>query len=184
MKPYVELDCDNVEAISSGIYDFIKNKTDVLTSGKSGWIFLDSKQLILHVPQLMEFFKKYKLYVNDSAITLINENFPLHVDPKPVIAKINFPVINTKGWINCWYEIADEEFATLPTYTTQFGHITEDISNIELKTLKLIAEYHDMVNPIVFNSRLAHSVIKNNPQELPRIIASFTFHNEPLELLR
>jgi len=36
----------------------------------------------------------------------------------------------------------------------------------------------------VFNSQVMHSVEKTTATEVPRIVASFTFHNEPLDLLR
>jgi hypothetical protein len=89
-------------------------------------------------------------------VTIIktNEHLPRHIDELPVIAKLNLPVINTKGWINRWY-----------------------VDN------KVVAEYADMPNPIIFNSQIEHSVEKIAPEQLPRIIASFTVHNEPLNLL-
>jgi hypothetical protein len=36
---------------------------------------------------------------------------------------------------------------------------------------------------IAFNSRIPHSVLKNTPATLPRIVASLTFINQPMELL-
>jgi len=183
-KPYVELHCKNVKEISNEIYNFLRDHTDVLASNLFGWKFLNSKELLASSSSLKKFFTERKLYVRDSAITLIDKDFPLHIDPLPVIAKINFPVINTDGWTNCWYDIADKDFSQLPTYTTEFGHITEDVSKVSTDKLSLAAELKDMKMPIVFNSRMAHSVIKNNPLVLPRIIASFTFNNEPLDLLK
>jgi hypothetical protein len=72
-----------------------------------------------------------------------------------VIAKINFPVSNTTGWANRWY-----------------------INN------ELVAELLDMAQPIVFNSQIEHSVEQTTTAEVPRIVASFTFHNEPLKWLK
>jgi len=50
--------------------------------------------------------------------------------------------------------------------------------------LELIAELHNLSKPVVFNSRLAHSVIKIDPAITPRVIASFTFKNDPIHLLK
>jgi len=36
----------------------------------------------------------------------------------------------------------------------------------------------------VFNSQVEHSVELTHATEFPRIVASFTFHNEPLHLLQ
>ena len=39
------------------------------------------------------------------------------------------------------------------------------------------------MQPIVFNSQIEHSVEKTTATEVPRIVASFTFYNEPLKCL-
>ena len=44
--------------------------------------------------------------------------------------------------------------------------------------------YTFLINDIVFHSRIPHSVIKLTPDILPRIVASFTFVNQPTHLLR
>ena len=153
MKCYVEFPCEDIEIISAKIYDFLQKHADIT---RFGWQFIDCKSVIKHVPELMLFFKKHNLLPRHAAITTIetNEHLPRHIDELPVIAKLNLPVINTKGWINRWY-----------------------VDN------QVVAEYADMTNPIVFNSQIEHSVEKIDPEHLPRIIASFTFYNEPLDLL-
>jgi hypothetical protein len=90
-------------------------------------------------------------------VTIVEEDIhlPKHIDELPVIAKINFPVINTQGWANRWYE-----------------------------NNQLVAEVLDMKLPMVFNSQVEHSVEKTTATIIPRIVASFTFHNEPLDLLK
>jgi hypothetical protein len=65
------------------------------------------------------------------------------------------PVLNTKGWSNRWFD-GDQ----------------------------LIDELVDQAQPIVFNSQIPHSVVQSGEVEIPRIVASFTFHNEPVELLK
>jgi len=156
MKCYVEFPCDDIKIISAKIYDFLQEHTNLLDTTRFGWHFIDCKSVLKHVPELMLFFKKYNLLPRHAAITIIetNEHLPIHIDEPPVIAKLNLPVINTKGWINRWY-------------------INNDI----------VAEYADMSNPIIFNSQIEHSVEEVSPESLPRIVASFTFHNEPIHLL-
>jgi hypothetical protein len=148
---------NNVRAISAGIYNFLQTETDLLNTKQFGWHFVDCKKLLDRVPELVDFFKQYKLLPRHAAVTIVSENkhLPKHIDELPVIAKINIPVLNTQGWANRWYE-----------------------------NDQLVAELLDMEQPIVFNSQIEHSVEKTTAIEIPRIVASFTFHNEPTELLQ
>ncbi len=156
MKCYVELPCDNINVISNEIYQYIKKKTDILDTTNYGWHFVDCKELLDTAPNLFAYFRKNKLIPRHAAVTIIteSEHLPKHTDDPPVVAKINFPVFNTKGWANRWFD----------------GDT-------------VIAELHDMDLPIVFNSQVAHSVDKTTATEVPRLVASFTFHNEPLQWL-
>lgn len=157
MKCYVELPCDNINVISNQIYQYVENKTSILNTTKYGWHFIELRELLDNAPDLLDFFKTNKLIPRHAAITIVTESdhLPMHIDEPPVIAKINFPVRNTKGWANRWF---DNE--------------------------SMIAELLDMKLPIVFNSQIAHSVEKTTATDLPRLVASFTFYNEPLEWLK
>jgi hypothetical protein len=157
MKPFVELECNNITMISQEIYNFLKEKTDIIETAKPGWHFINCADLLLQSPELLNWFKQMKLIPRHSAVTIVvdNNSLPLHIDELPVIAKINMPVINTSGWANRWY-----------------------VDNI------LVAELLDMSLPVVFNSQIFHSVEKTTAITIPRIAASFTFHNEPVGLLK
>lgn len=157
MKCYVEFPCDDITVISKKIYNFLETKTDIIANCLPGWHFVDCKDLLCDVPELFDFFKKHKLLPRHAAVTIVvdNNSLPVHVDEPPVVAKLNLPVINTQGWANCWY-VND----------------------------KLVAEIVDLPTPIILNSQIAHSVERRSDlAQAPRIIASFTFHNEPLGLL-
>lgn len=184
MKPYLKLDYEYTEAISSGIYNFVKNKTEILERDLRYWQFLDTQALLSHVPELTKYFSKNRLLVRDAAITVLYEDLKLHVDPLPVLAKINFPVLNTQGWVNRWYNIPFDSLQDCEIVETSFGHHTEKVITMLPELLTLAGEIFDMSEPMVFHSRLPHEVIKLTPATLPRIIASFTFHNEPIHLLK
>jgi hypothetical protein len=157
MKCYVELPCNNIDLISNQIYQYVENNTSILSTTNYGWHFVKLHELLDCAPDLLDFFKTNKLVPRHAAITIVTESnhLPMHIDEPPVIAKINFPVRNTKGWANRWF----------------------DNNNV-------IAELLDMKLPIVFNSQIAHSVEKTTATELPRLVASFTFYNEPLQWLK
>jgi hypothetical protein len=61
------------------------------------------------------------------------------------------------------------------------GSTHEDVSGLNLPEIDRI---DDLDKIIVFNSRIPHSVTKYVPTVLPRIVASFTFINQPMELLQ
>jgi hypothetical protein len=183
-KPYAEMDCPELETISAELYNFIKNSTNILADDLRAWQFTDTKLLLSTSPTLTKYFLKNKLFVKHAAFMVLYNNLDLHIDPLPVIAKINFPVLNTTGWVNRWYSLSDEQLKECPVIIDSFGQSKEDISNIPLEEMDLIAEVHDMNKVLAFHSRLPHSVTKLENATMPRIIASFTFFNEPLDLLK
>lgn len=157
MKHYVELPCDQIDVISEKIYKFLETVPGLLETQQFGWHFVDLGQLLKFVPELLDFFKQCKLIPRHAAVTIIEKDgdLPRHIDELPVVAKMNLPVCNTKGWANRWYE-----------------------NNV------IVAELLDICQPVIFNSQIEHSVEKVNDTPVPRIVASFTFHNEPIEILK
>jgi len=101
-----------------------------------------------------------------------------------MIAKINIPIRNTQGWVNRWYEYSDEDLAKLPRTSDKFGNDREDVSDLDINNLKILDEIYDMNKVVVFNSRILHEVINLTSTNLPRIVASFTFLNQPVGLLQ
>lgn len=184
MRPYAIIDVsdETVETIADEIYKYVLFSAPL--SKDLGWKFLDTVKLLSMCPTLVKFFRERKLLVRNSAVTVSIDDtqLPMHIDEAPVVAKINFPVAYTHGWVNRWYYIPDEELKLCPRIRNQFDKEIIDLSKI--KTAKIIAELEDMGRPIVFNSSIPHSVNKIVDEIIgPRIVASFTFHNEPLSYL-
>jgi hypothetical protein len=88
------------------------------------------------------------------------------------------------GWANRWYHIEPRVLQECPQHTNQFGNLVHDLSGIPQDQITLCDELLDMPWPIVFNSGRAHSVEMVDPVGVPRIVASFTFFREPVELLQ
>lgn len=179
LKPYHELECEELDTISAKVLTFI---TSELESDKTGWIFLNTKNLLSAVPELMKFFKKLKLHPMEASITILYDDLSIHVDTLPVVAKINIPIQNTKGWVNRWYHLDKHVLDNCPDIVDRFGFTKKDVSGVVDK-MSLIAEVPDQPKAIVFNSAYPHSVIKMNPIQVPRVILSVTFYNQPLEFL-
>jgi hypothetical protein len=179
-KPYYELKCDNLDVISKKLLNLIADKLET----SNGWIFLDNSTVLKSIPELLAFFKANKLYLRNSAVTILQEDLPLHIDVPPTIAKINFPILNTKGWVNRWYQVDQDILKNCPKIKDEFGNEKEDILAIPKSAIKLCAELFDFSNPVVFNSRILHSVDQLDEKQKPRVVASFTFLNEPLHYLK
>jgi hypothetical protein len=180
LKAYYELECKELDVISTKVLKFISDES---ITGQRGWIFLNTKKLLLAVPELMIFLKKLKLHPMEASITILYDDLPIHVDTLPVVAKINIPIQNTKGWVNRWYQLDKDVLNSCPDIVDKLEFTKKDVSGVVDK-MTLLAELPNQPNAIVFNSALPHSVIKLNPLEIPRVILSVTFYNEPLHLLK
>ena len=184
MKPYAELACDDLDIIQRDIYNFLLDQTELGSDEYKNWQFVETKKLITATPKLAKFFLRHRLYVKNAAVTVLYEDLPLHLDALPMVAKINIPIHNTQGWVNRWYAVSKETISQLPKIRNQFGSEQEDVSSLDANTLPILTEITDLNVPIVFNSRIPHSVIKLTATALPRIVASFTFINDPQHLLK
>ena len=89
--------------------------------------------------------------------TVYNESIhtDIHKDEPPVIAKINFPVLNTEGTYNVW-----------------FDDWANEIDRVEC------------TKPIVLRSDILHTVEIGKTAKFPRLQFSFCFYKEPLDLLQ
>lgn len=160
MKYYHILECDNQTLIARELHFFLNKPNGPLSLPViKFWNFLDKKTAfacLKECPTLAEWFDSLGLRVRDISFTVYNETVKTspHIDAPPVIAKINFPVINTADTYNVW-----------------FGDNDEEIDRVEC------------VVPIVLRSNIKHTVDIGDRAKFPRIQVSFCFYNEPLKYL-
>jgi len=185
MRAYHELAYNNTYQISSQVLEYLSTKTSLLVDKlETPWNFLDRNLVLESCPALQDFFKLYKLIPRDISVTICYKNLSLHYDAPPIIAKINFPVMNTLNSVNRWYTITDEDYASLPWIDDGLGHTHENVAVLPKEKLTLFAEYYGMKNPIVFHSRIPHEVVLLENTTSPRVVLSCTFHNEPIHYLK
>jgi len=160
MKSYFILDCPKQQSIANSLYDYYT----VLTAQKnieSFWNSLNRQQIqdYFSIPNLEinKWFSKLGLRVRDMSFTIYNEQIKtdVHTDAPPVIAKINFPVLNTQDTYNVWFD--------------QNG---KEIDRVEC------------VKPIVLRSDIPHTVEVGSSAKFPRLQFSFCFYKEPINLLK
>jgi hypothetical protein len=160
MKQYHVLECKNQKQIAKELHQFLNKPTGPLQMPVTKfWNFLDKKQTyecLQECTALSSWFDLLKLRVREISFTVYNEVIRTHphVDAPPVIAKINFPVMNTKDTYNVWFNENDEE-----------------IDRVEC------------VTPVVLRSNVKHTVEIGPLAKFPRIQMSFCFYNEPLKYL-
>jgi len=160
MKSYHILDCPQQQKIADSLYGYFKG----ITANKPPsqfWTHLSREQIInyMSIPNLplLSWFKSLDLRVRDISFTVYDEMLQTspHVDEPPVVAKINFPVLNTKDTYNVWFDENGNE-----------------IDRVEC------------IKPIVLRSNILHTVEIGEKAVLPRIQFSFCFYDEPLHLLK
>ena len=160
MKSYHVLNCKNQQKIADSLYGYYTGIT-ANRELKEFWNHLtrDEIQDYFSIPNnpTMAWFEELGLKVRDMSFTIYDENIStdIHRDEPPVIAKINFPVLNTSDTYNVWFD----------------DHSTE-IDRVECD------------RPIVLRSDILHTVEIGETARYPRLQFSFCFYNEPLHLLK
>jgi len=161
MKSYHVLECSDQQQISQQLYSFLSKKNGPLKKKNlKFWNFLHKKELFDCLKEcilLSRWFETLALKVREGSFTIYNEEIKTHphVDAPPVVAKINFPVLNTKDTYNVWFDENKKE-----------------IDRVEC------------VKPIVLRSDVLHTVEIGESAEFPRIQMSFCFYNEPMNYLK
>ena len=160
MKSYHILDCDSQQKISDSLFGYYVG----ITANKKPtgfWNNLTRDEIMEYfsIPNnpTKQWFDQMGLKVRDMSYTIYNEDIgtDIHRDEPPVIAKINFPVLNTKDTYNVWFD----------------EHANE-IDRVECD------------RPIVLRSDILHTVEIGKSAVFPRLQFSFCFYNEPLRLLK
>jgi hypothetical protein len=188
LKPYHQLDCadDLQKIISEKTIDFLKTRHDILNVTRpSLWNKLDTAEFVRAVPELLQYFKTFKLQLREVAFTICvsNENAGLHIDELPVVAKVNFPILNTQHSQNLWYKVPDRLMAQVKPIVNQFGSAYYNLSEIDLDQCQLIASV-EVLKPIVFNSQIPHMIDMSKCQSFPRVVLTCMFFNEPVDFLK
>lgn len=160
MKSYYILDCDNQQKIADSLFGYY---TGIVSNKKlkNFWNHLTRKEIqeYFSIPNnpCKLWFDGIGLRVRDMSYTIYTDQIhtDIHTDEPPVVAKINFPVLNTKDTYNVWFDEQNNE-----------------IDRVEC------------LKPIVLRSNIPHTVEIGKTATLPRIQFSFCFYNEPLHLLK
>jgi hypothetical protein len=189
LKPFHQLFCDPVlqNTISGKCMIFLRNQTDLFDDldNRPLWNKLDTVSLVKAVPELIAYFKTLDLKLKEVAITVCNstKNADLHIDELPVVAKINFPILNTKDSRNLWYHVPDNLMDQVQPIINHFGSSFYDLSMIDIAQCKKIGEV-EISTPVVFNSQIPHMIDMSKCKSFPRLVLTCMFFNQPVNFLK
>lgn len=186
LKPFKVLECDCLETIAKKTITFLKTETDLFNQLELPlWNKLDTIKLVKAIPELVAYCKSLGLVIREAAVTVCSklEDVGLHIDELPVVAKINFPILNTENTFNEWYSIPQSLLDTVTPIRNHFGSEFYNLQNIELDQCTKIGDF-ELTKPIVFNSQLPHKVRIADQAKFPRIMLSCTFFKQPIDLLK
>jgi hypothetical protein len=185
LKPYAVIDCAEQSIIADKTLEFLRQSTDLLEQKNLHlWNKINTVALLKAVPEINLFYNSLELKIREIAITVWNNHndVSLHIDELPVIAKINFPILNTKNTYNEWYTVPDHLLESVQPNVNQFGTKSYDLSEINLSQCVKIGEV-ELINPVIFNSQLPHKIRMGINVEFPRIVMSCMFFNQPIKWL-
>lgn len=126
MKNYKFINLDNLDAISSSMYTFLKDQTTILDNivEDTGYIYhrapLDNirplSEILPHVPLIEESLASLGLTLTYLVVLIVPENFGLSVDPNSIHIdhaakpRIVVPIKNCKGSCTEFYDIPTKFF--------------------------------------------------------------------------
>jgi hypothetical protein len=189
LKPFHILPCDPElqQTISDRVVTFLQNQTDLFVDldSRSLWNKIDTRALVFAVPELVGYFRTFGLKLKEVAVTVCNsnKNAGLHIDELPVVAKINFPILNTKDSQNLWYRVPEDLMKQVDPIINEFGSAFYNLSAVDLAQCKLIGSV-EILKPVVFNSQLPHMIDMSKCNKFPRLVLTCMFFNEPVDFLK
>ena len=160
MQSYFILDCQKQQKIADSLYGYYIG----ITANKeltNFWNPLTRREIqdyfLIPNNPTKAWFDELGLKERDMSFTIYNETIAtsIHRDEPPVIAKINFPVLNTVDTYNVWFD----------DHANEIDRVSCD-------------------KPIVLRSDILHTVEIGKTAKYPRLQFSFCFYNEPLHLLK
>jgi len=188
LKPFVPVDCDPVlqSTIQTKTVEFLTTRTELFDhlDELSLWNKLNTAEYVRAVPELVQWTRDLGLRLREVSVTVCNNNqdVGLHVDELPVTAKINFPILNTAGSYNEWYSVPEEIFNSVTPIINKFGNAYYDLESVDLGKCELVGRF-ELLQPVVFNSQIPHSIRMQSATQFPRLVLACTFFKEPVNFL-
>lgn len=168
---YKFIDIPNYQLISDKMYDYIVNKTDIL-SGEAIWNWIDKEQVLNSIPELTEAMTDIGLEIERISVikTEPKTNIRIHIDydKEP---RMLWPIKNCVGSFTNFFKVDAVNIVEKRGvkndiyYLILHPELAEQIDSLEL------------VSPVIFTPWIAHGVWSNQKYNEPRLTMTIKFKN-------
>lgn len=168
---YKFIDIPNYQIISDKMYDYIVNKTDIL-SGEAIWNWIDKDQVLNSIPELTEAMTNIGLEIERISVikTKSKTNIRIHIDydKEP---RMLWPIKNCVGSFTNFFKVDPKNIVEKRGvkndiyYLILHPELAEQIDSLEL------------VAPAMFKPWIAHGVWSNQKYNDPRLTMTIKFKN-------
>ena len=181
MKAYQIIQWNSLNQIQDQTLEYVYANN--LLDSNDFWNKVNTVEFVKKSPALIKFCQSLRLPLQECAILIAKDNtgVKLHVDEKPITAKLNIPILNTANTYTEWYDIPmpvlNDHIDVNP-----FGSEFINLKDLSIDNYIKIAEL-EMLDPVIFNSQIPHRVRFGSNVQLPRIVLACMFIHEPIDYL-
>jgi hypothetical protein len=177
MNLYKFLQVENHQLISDKIYNYIVNRTKILST-KYDWNNLNVKDVAVHVPELFEACAKLVPYEIEMLSVIYRDSGDdgkIHVDDGIRIYRLLWPIKNCQGSYTKFYDIGNNKIERRKNLN---GNTFLTIVGRDPYTL---IDSVELTQPLVFHTKTAHGVFTNQLVKEPRISITIGFADNPID---
>lgn len=172
---YRELDCPDYDAINAELLTWIESQPGLCSSDQF-WNPVELKSLLSSCPKFAKWCRSLHLRLKTVAVTVGKdaECCAPHTDTPPARFKLSWPVKNTQGTWNCWYQ---PRIPQPKSVINQLGGATY----LDRSELEEIGR-REVLRPAIIDAGIIHDVIAESDAKWPRIGLQGQFFTEPQNL--
>jgi hypothetical protein len=178
VRYFKHLELPKWEIVTEAILQWTLNNTDFISNKKyRGWIPVDTSEIILRVPSIVELFNAAGFNITNISY-FIRHNYepsPPHSHIRDRLARINIPILNCKGTFTKFYTGGEQKLIKNPQ-----GILIKQLVNTDL--LKEVA-CCEIDKPTVLSVDTLHSVTVPINMPVPRVMISVQVDPDPVYML-
>lgn len=170
-----EISCPDYEIINQQIQLWVMQQ-DWILSTKNFWNPVDLKEFFVQCPLFRAWAVDKKFLLSSIAVTVARsqDSCRPHIDAPPARYKLSWPVLNTKGTWNRWFEPLSTSADTIINHLGGVDFLNYD-------NLTEIAR-REVLTPCLIDAGIPHDVWFNSEPTFPRIGLQCQLLKEPKKL--
>lgn len=172
IKLFKLLDCPDYDQINDQIKKYVWS-TGIIDSTNQFWNMLNTVEFYRSTPLFFNWLSEMNFKLHSLALTVGKDSncCGLHTDTPPAINKLSWPIENTAGTYNRWFE------PCVPNPKV----IVNDLGGKTYSNYNEFTEIGRMevVHPCIINAGIPHDVWVNDKIRYPRLGLQCMLFNEP-----